>query len=44
MVFNVPNINLGIYKNYQIVHSLIFYAYTRLRGVGADLLPAPPVK
>ena len=33
---NVPNIHLGIYKNYQNFHPLIFYGYTRLRGVGAD--------
>ena len=37
MVTYVPNIHLGIYKNYQNFHPLIFYGYTRLRGVGADL-------
>ena len=26
-----------LYKNYQNFHPLIFYGYTRLRGVGADL-------
>ena len=40
MVSNVPNIHLGIYKNDQNFHPLIFYGYTRLRGVGADL-PQP---
>ena len=39
MVSNVPNIHLGIYKNYQNFRPLIFYGYTRLRGVGADLPP-----
>ena len=39
VVYNVPNIYLGIYKNYQNFHTLIFYVYTRLRGVGADLPP-----
>ena len=39
VVSNVPNIHLGIYKNYQNFHPLIFYGYTRLRGVGADLPP-----
>ena len=29
--------NLGINKNYQNFHPLIFYGYTRLRGVGAGL-------
>ena len=28
-----------LYKNYQNFHPLIFYGYTRLRGVGADLPP-----
>ena len=28
---------LGIYKSYKNFHPLIFYRYTRLRGVGADL-------
>ena len=37
MVSNVPNIHLGIYKNYQDFHSLNFYEYARLRGLGADL-------
>ena len=39
VVFNVPNIHLGVYKNYQNFHPLIFYGYTRLRGVKADLPP-----
>ena len=39
MVSNVPNIHLGIYKNYQNFHPLIFYGKTRLRGVQADLPP-----
>ena len=37
MVSNVPNIHIGIYKNYQNFHPLMFYGYTRLRGVGVDL-------
>lgn len=40
MVSHIPNIHLGTYKNYQKFHSLIFYGYSRLRGVGADL-PRP---
>ena len=42
VVSNVPNIHLGIYKNYQNFHPLIFYGHTRLRRVGADLPPLPP--
>ena len=34
MVVNVPNIDLGMYKNYQDFHRLIFYGYTRLHMVG----------
>ena len=37
VVSSVANIHLGIYKKYQSFHQLIFYGYTRLRGVGADL-------
>ena len=39
MVSNVPNIHLGIYNNYHNFHPLIFYGWTRLREVGADLPP-----
>ena len=39
MVSSVPNIHLGMYKNYQNFHPLIFYGYTRLHEVGADLPP-----
>ena len=38
MVSHVPNIHLGICKNYLNFHPLTFYGDTRLRGVGADLL------
>ena len=31
MVSNIPNIHLGIYKNCQNFHPLIFYGYSRLR-------------
>ena len=37
VVSNVPNIYLGIYKNYQNFHPFNFYEYTCLRAVGADL-------
>ena len=40
VVSNIPNIHLRIYKNYQNFHPLIFYGYTRLCGLGADL-PLP---
>ena len=41
VVSNVPNIHLGIYKNYQNLHTLHWF-FTRLRGVGADLPHPPP--
>ena len=40
MVSNVPNIHLGIYKNYQNFHPLIFYGYSRLRRMG-QMYPPP---
>ena len=40
--FNVPNMHLGIYQKYQNFHPLIFYRYTRLRGVWAVLPPPSP--
>ena len=41
LVFNVPNIHLGIYENCQNFYPLIFYGYTRLHGLGQICPPSP---